>query len=142
MAPPTAPRLAPLKVVFVDIPANIAIDDILCPDSTSFHDFMACLCKLSGSVIDQLKDLAQLRVRGQGFTLDDGCWWYRIVSQEKSRNGDNTSPVKIRKRTWKVLDSSFGYDALLAEMSLGVTTDGGWIEVQHVSKSLPSCKSC
>lgn len=129
MTPPTAPRLDPLKVIFIDISAGIAEEESFTPE-THYPEFLGLLCRLSGRVADSIPRLPEPRAFGQGLTLSDGPWWYRLAKRVASDDASGNDIVQ--KGPWILLESLYAYDHLIGQMTLGTGTQGGWIEVQHV----------
>lgn len=115
-------RDQPFKVHFVDKPGDIVEECLVGPKST-FPNFLALLSDLSSRVAHKLTNISQPRFPGEGFTLAEGRWWFRIT---RAADPPTTSE-------WKVLNNHAAYDNLLAEMTLGVGREDAWVEIQHVS---------
>ena len=125
-------NLSSRQLLFVDIPAGI-VENSDFDLTTTYPAFLAQLYTLSGRVADRLGGLPTPRTRGQGFTLNDGPWWYRIV-QLVDADGDGTSG-RPNKGEWKILNTPDNYNSMIEEAT-NLDRETGWIEVQHVSMSL------
>ena len=126
--------MAPLnsrKLLFVDIPAGI-VENADFDLTTPYLAYLSQLCTLSGRVADRLGGLPAPRTRGQGFTLNDGPWWYRVVHLVDA-NGDG-APGRLDKGEWKILNTPGSYHTMIEEVT-NVDRDTGWVEMQHVSQS-------
>lgn len=127
-------NVSPVKIIFTDIPAGVAVDSTF-ELNASFHDFTSLLSQLSGSVFDQIKGLHRHRLSAKGFILRDGCWWYRIVKISSSEGEEaDLSLTQPTKGEWKKLTTLVSYKYMCEnELASGLASNEGWIEVQHVS---------
>jgi hypothetical protein len=139
MSPPAEPLQGPVQVTFVDVPAAIELSENFTPLTTSYPTFLSLLRTLSGSVVHKIANLPQQYVQGQGFTLSEGGWWYRLVKPVSSGVSEATlDQTTLEKSPWTLLDCLYGYDKLVGELCLGVKWSGACVEVQHVGLSLSS----
>ena len=129
MAPASTSHGDNIKITFSDIPSAIVLEDELTP-STRFQDLLTKLYTISGQVVHQLEGLPQTRARGQGLTLIDGPWWYRLVKPDYTN-----ASTRLIKGAWKRLQNRDNYDTLLIETNLQNGKEDGWVEVKHVSHS-------
>jgi len=133
MAPPATARDELIKIRFLDLRASL-VEETLIASDTTFTDFLTLLCDLSAGVARQ--DVSSSQVQAGGVNLSDGHWWYRVVKQMRTIDiGHMTHEPRIVKGGWQILNNHAAYDRLLAEMTLGINAEGGWVEVQHVSSS-------
>jgi hypothetical protein len=137
MATASPPTMRPIKLIFLDIPAGVAVDETI--DLTMpFHDFMALLSRMSGSVYTQIKGLVdRYELKESGLNLAEGGWWYRVVkvTSTEDQEADQNLPQHT-KGEWRRLATLFAYDQMREhELAAGLPLDEGWVEVQHVSSS-------
>ena len=116
------------KLLFVDIPSN-RVEEGRFELATPYAVFLSLLCTLSGRVADKLEGLPEARLRGEGFTLNDGPWWYRIV-QIDDIGGDET-PRWLKKGEWRILNNPKNYNDMIEELT-NEAAETQWIEIQHV----------
>ena len=134
MSPPAEPRPEPVQVTFVDFAAAVEVSETFTPLTTDYPAFLSLLNALSGSVAHNLENLPYQHVQRQGFTLSDGCWWYRFVKPTKAGvdqvGGDE---VFLDHGPWVLLDCLYGYEKMIGELCLGLKWNGASVEIQHVS---------
>lgn len=133
MSPAKKPRDAPVNVRLVDLPAKLEHQFQFSPD-IGFPRFLSLLTEVSARVAQYIEGVARRPSQDQGFTTSEGPWWYRIVRSDGSyKPADREDGGNTANGAWRILNTSAAYDFLVAEMSLGVDTEGGWVEVEHVS---------
>lgn len=129
------PKMGPIKLVLLDTPAGIAVEETF-ELTKPFHDLMALLSRMSGSVCKQIEGLnRRYAMTEAGLTLCDGCWWYRIVrvTPPEAQDATQNSSQHV-KGDWRRLATLFAYDHLREiELAAGLPFNEGWVEVQHVS---------
>lgn len=150
MATSSTPKMGPIKLIFLDIPAGVAIDEII-ELTTPFHDFLAVLSRMSASVQEQIQGLGRrYEAKESGLNLSDGCWWYRIVKITSSvkiasinAQGAEKTLSQHTKGDWCRLATLFAYDHMREiELVGGLPMDQGWVEVHHVTSSSDVSSTC
>jgi hypothetical protein len=139
MTSTSAPNMDSIKIIFIDIPAGVAVDSIF-ELTTTYYDFTSLLSQMSGSVFNQIKGIPQDKLSGKGFIMSNGCWWYRIVklssSEDQEADSSLSQPVK---GPWCRLTNLTSYNHLREnELASGMSPSEGWIEAQHVSPNAHS----
>ncbi|KAK5061206.1 hypothetical protein LTR84_007748 [Exophiala bonariae] len=122
------PRDSPISVRFIDLYSHLEHRIDIAPN-TGFPQFLCLLTEVSGQVAQHIQGVARPPIPNQGFTTSDGPWWYRIVRSDgshKPAGRDDDGEV-----VWRILNSAAAFDFLLGDMTMGVDTAGGWVEVEH-----------
>ena len=136
MAPPTVPRIQPIKICFVDISGQIFKEGLITTQAT-YPRLLTLLTELSSDVIEYIHGITTPLLPRQGFTSSHGAWWYRVVKQGYNFDAQLQQSTETNIGEWKIMDSSAAFDRLLAEMTLGIDTAGAWVEFQHVRHCHP-----
>jgi hypothetical protein len=133
MSPVIKPRDGPVDVRLVDLPAKLEHQFQFAPD-IGFPRFLSLLTEVSAQVAQHIKGVARPPLPGQGFTTSEGPWWYRIAKSDGTyKPVDRENDGNTTNGAWRILNTSAAFDFLVAEMILGVGTENGWVEVEHVS---------
>ncbi|KEF53667.1 uncharacterized protein A1O9_10067 [Exophiala aquamarina CBS 119918] len=134
MPPAKKPRGGPVNVRLVDLPANLEHKFQFSPD-IGFPRFLSLLTEVSAQVAQHIEGVARRPSQEKGFTTSEGPWWYRIARPDGSyKPADQEDDGNTANAAWRVLNTSAAYDILVAEMSLGVDPEVGWVEVEHTQQ--------
>lgn len=127
------PRDGPINARLVDLPSKFEHQFQFAADQ-GFPIFLSLLTHVSGQVTQHLQGVANPPAPDHGFTTSDGPWWYRIAKSNgsyKPLDGeDNGNPTG---GAWRILNSAAAFDFMINDMTFGVDTEGGWVEIEHVS---------
>jgi hypothetical protein len=130
MATSSPPNKGATKLIFLDIPAGVAIEETI-ELTKPCYDFLALLSQMTGSTCKLIKRLdCGYEVKESGLNLSDGCWWYRIVKIGTTNEG----LPQHTKGDWYRLATLFAYDQMREKvLAAGLSLEEGWVEIQHVS---------
>jgi len=134
MSPAKKPRVGPVNVRLIDLPAKLAHQFQFSPD-IGFPKFLSLLTEVSAHVAQHIQGVARRPSQDRGFTTSEGPWWYRIARYDGSYKPANREDNgNTADGAWRILNTNAAYDFLVAEITLGLDTEGGWVEVEHVSR--------
>lgn len=133
MAASSPPNNGATKLIFLDIPAGVAIEETI-ELTKPCYDILGLLSRMSGSTGNLIKGLDHCsEVKESGLNLSDGCWWYRIVKIKVTSEG----MPQHTKGDWCRFATLLAYEQMREKvLAAGLSLDEGWVEIQHVSASL------